>query len=97
MSGLPAEYHFHELKKLFGEYKPKADMPCFQCDQPEAWDIRFAFVEFVCAARPKLPPGTMPATDALLAPDDPDEPLPGFAARHIGDCLRSRTRKPFYA
>jgi len=73
MNGLPVEYHYHELKKLLGEYKPNARMPCFRCDEPEAMDIRFAFAKFGAAAHDRLPPGTMPRLDALLAPEPEPE------------------------
>jgi DNA-binding transcriptional regulator YdaS (Cro superfamily) len=73
MTALPAEYHFHELKKLLGEYKPKPDMPCWHCDEPEAAEICFAFANFVCAARPRLPRGPTPTLDAIA---DLAEPLP---------------------
>ena len=67
MSDAPAEYHYHELEKLFGDYKPTASMPCFRCDEPEASEIRFAFAKFAAAAHDRLPSGTMPKMDALFA------------------------------
>lgn len=64
----PAKYHYHELKKLLGDYEPTANMPCWRCDEPEGLEITFRLCLLAGAAWPKLPPGTMPATDALLAP-----------------------------
>src|SRR5262249_59121638 len=46
MSTAPAKYHYHELKKLFGDYHPTGNMPCFKCNEPEAWDITVAFAKF---------------------------------------------------
>jgi hypothetical protein len=76
MSDLPAEYHFHELKKLFGDYKPTGTMPCFRCNEPESHDICFAFAKFGAAAHDRLPRGTMPKLDALFAPEPKPEPEP---------------------
>jgi hypothetical protein len=83
MMSLPAEYYFHELKKLLGEYKPTANMPCFRCDAPEAMEIRFAFAKFGAAAHDRLPRGTMPKLDAIFAPEpapevEPAESLPAL-------------------
>jgi DNA-binding transcriptional regulator YdaS (Cro superfamily) len=77
MSGLPAEYYFHELKKLFGDYKPKAGMPCFHCHEPEAIEITIAFAQFGAAAHPRLPHGTLPALDRMV---DLAEPTPSPAS-----------------
>ena len=80
MSSLPAEYYFHELKKLFGEYELRAEMPCFHCHEPEAAEICFAFAKFGAAAHDRLPRGTMPKLDALFAPEpvqsEPEAPEP---------------------
>jgi hypothetical protein len=65
---LPVKYHFHELKKLLGDCKLTPDMPCFRCNEPEAWDITHAFAKFGAAAHDRVPPGTMPTLDALTAP-----------------------------
>ena len=80
MSDLPAEYRYHELKKLLGDYAPKASMPCFQCDEPEALDIRFAFAKFAAAAHDRLPSGTMPKMDALFVPEPEPEVAPAEPA-----------------
>jgi hypothetical protein len=73
MSGLPAEYYWHELQKLFGDYAPKPGMPCWHCHEPEAAEICFRFAEFGAAAHARLPRGTMPALDAIT---DLAEPVP---------------------
>jgi len=75
MTGLPAKYFWHELDKLFGEYRPTAHLPCFHCDEPEAFEIRFAFAEFGAAAHDELPSGTMPTLDRLF-PVAESQPLP---------------------
>jgi hypothetical protein len=76
MSGLPAEYYFHELKKLLGDYKPNAEMPCWRCHEPEAAAIAIRFALFGAAAHPRLPWGTAPALDAItdLASESEAEP-----------------------
>jgi hypothetical protein len=48
---VPAEYHFHELEKLLGDYGLTPNMPCFHCHEPEAADICVAFAKFGAAAR----------------------------------------------
>ncbi|HVI61490.1 MAG TPA: YdaS family helix-turn-helix protein [Bradyrhizobium sp.] len=75
MSDLPAKYHFHELKRLLGDYKLKVYMPCFHCWEPEAAEILFAFAKFGGAAHEQLPSGTLPKMDALFAPDPEPENL----------------------
>jgi hypothetical protein len=85
MSGWPAEYHFHELKRLLGEYKPKADMPCFRCDEPEGAEICFALVQFAAAAYDRLPPGTMPKLNALLAPEPAPASPPSLVAEPLAE------------
>jgi Bacterial toxin YdaS len=90
MSGLPAEYYWHELKNLFGDYKPKSEMPCFRCDEPEAAAIRRAFVQFGAAAHIRLPRGTMPAVDAIVDLAEPSpEPAPDMPAPTFESVLES--------
>jgi hypothetical protein len=79
MTELSAKYHFHELKKLFGDYKPKGTMPCWRCNEPEAMDICVAFAKFGAAAHDQLPRGTMPKMDALFDRAEP-APAPGADA-----------------
>jgi DNA-binding transcriptional regulator YdaS (Cro superfamily) len=82
MSGLPAEYYFHELRKLLGECELKPEMPCFHCHEREAVEIQIAFAQFGAAAHPRFPHGTLPALDRIVdlaepAPEpDLAEPLP---------------------
>jgi DNA-binding transcriptional regulator YdaS (Cro superfamily) len=75
MSNLPVKYHFHELNKLFGDYDLKDTMPCFRCNEPEAWDITIAFAQFGAAAHDELPRGTMPVMDAVFAPAPEVKPV----------------------
>jgi DNA-binding transcriptional regulator YdaS (Cro superfamily) len=77
MSTLPAEYHWHELKKLFGDYKPKPEMPCFHCHEREAIEIMIAFAQFGAAAHPRFPRGTLPTLDRIVDLAEPaPEPAP---------------------
>jgi DNA-binding transcriptional regulator YdaS (Cro superfamily) len=90
MSSLPAEYHWHELKKLFGDCELKSEMPCFRCDEPEAAAIRFAFVQFGTAAHARLPRGTMPVVDAIVDLAEPSpEPAPDVPAPTFESVLES--------
>jgi hypothetical protein len=86
MSGLPVEFYFHELKKLFGDYQPKSGMPCWRCHEPEAIEITIAFAQFGAAVHPRLPRGTAPALDAIADLAEPlPEPAPAPAPEPLPD------------
>jgi hypothetical protein len=97
MSDPLAKYHWHELKKLFGDYQPKPEMPCFHCYEPEAMEISIAFAQFGAAVHPRLPRGTMPAIDATLTALKPSRqshcPIQSPKARFsLGTMSSGRTR-----
>jgi hypothetical protein len=74
---LPAKYYWQELKTLLGDYKPKAEMPCWRCNTPEGTAICWGFAQMAGATIEQrvLPPGTAPMLEAV-ASDLEDEPTP---------------------